>query len=75
MFHEIAMIMRANPQIVLFLALAIGYFVGKRLKIFGFTLGSTAAVLLAALVVGQVGIQVPAILKNVSFALFIFTGL
>jgi len=65
--------MRSNPQIVIFLALAIGYFAGKRLKIFGFTLGSTAAILLASLVVGQVGIQVPAILKSISFALFIFT--
>lgn len=73
MLNDLAHIMRSNPQIVLFLALAIGYFAGKRLKIFGFTLGSTASILLASLVVGQVGIQVPAILKNISFALFIFT--
>jgi len=73
MLNDIAHIMRSNPQIVIFLSLAIGYFVGKRLKIFGFTLGSTASILLASLVVGQVGIQVPAILKSISFALFIFT--
>lgn len=72
MLHDIAQMMRANPEIVVFLALAIGYFAGKRFKIFGFSLGTTASVLLAALVVGQVGIEVPAILKNISFALFIF---
>ncbi len=73
MLHDIAQMMRGNPEIVIFLALAIGYFVGKRLKIFGFTLGSTASILLASIVVGQVGIEVPAMVKNISFALFIFT--
>jgi len=72
MLHDILDITRNNPTIVLFLALAIGYFVGKRLKIFGVTLGTTASVLLAALAVGQVGIEIPAIVKSVSFALFIF---
>jgi len=73
MLQDIAEIMRANPQVVLFLALAIGYFAGKRLNIFGFTLGSTASILLVAIVVGQVGIEVPALVKDISFALFIFT--
>jgi putative transport protein len=73
MLHDITDIMRANPEIVLFLALAIGYFVGKRLKIFGFSLGSTASILLAAIVIGQVGITVPPLVKNIAFALFIFT--
>ncbi|MDD5072573.1 MAG: aspartate-alanine antiporter [Candidatus Omnitrophica bacterium] len=73
MVHDILETMRNNPELVLFLALAIGYFAGKRLKIFGFTLGSTASILLAAIVVGQVGITIPPILKSISFALFIFT--
>ncbi|MFA4981450.1 MAG: aspartate-alanine antiporter [Candidatus Omnitrophota bacterium] len=73
MLRDIADLMRANPEIVLFLALAIGYFAGKRFKIFGFSLGSTASILLAAIVVGQVGITVPSIVKNIAFALFIFT--
>lgn len=72
MLHEIAQLMRSNPEIVIFLSLAIGYFAGKRFKIFGFTLGSTASILLVSLAVGQVGIEVPSILKNISFALFIF---
>ncbi len=73
MWHDILEIMRNNPELVLFLALGIGYFAGKRVKIFGFTLGSTASVLLAAILVGQVGIAIPPLLKNISFGLFIFT--
>ena len=60
------------PQLAVFLAIAIGYFVG-RIKLLGFSLGSTASVLLAALVIGQLDIKVPDLLKSVSFALFIFT--
>lgn len=70
--HGILEICRNNPQIVVFLALAIGYFIGK-IKIFGFNLGSTAGVLLTALVLGQMNIQVTPLLKTVAFALFIFT--
>ncbi len=60
------------PQLAVFLAIAIGYFVGK-IKIFGFNLGSTAGVLLAALLIGQMSITVHPLLKAVGFALFIFT--
>lgn len=73
MLHNITVIMRVNPEIALFLALAVGYFVGKRFKICGFSLGSTASILLAAIVIGQINITVPALVKNISFALFIFT--
>jgi putative transport protein len=63
---------RAYPQIAVFLAIATGYFIG-RIKIFGFNFGSTAGVLIAALVIGQMNIPVPSLLKAVAFALFIFT--
>jgi len=62
---------RSYPQIPIFLALAIGYFVGK-IKFLGLSLGSTAGVLLAALVIGQMNITVTPLLKAVGFALFIF---
>ncbi len=65
-------ICREYPQILVFVAIASGYFLG-RVKIFGFNLGSTAGVLLAALVIGQVDVQIPGLLKAVAFALFIFT--
>jgi len=72
MVNDIVGICRNNPQIVIFLAIALGYSIGK-IKIFGFNLGSTAGVLLTALVLGQMNIVVHPLLKTVAFALFIFT--
>ncbi len=63
---------RDHPQLLLFLSLAIGYYVGK-IKLFGFSLGSTASVLLAALVLGQLDVTITPLIKTVAFALFIFT--
>ncbi|MFQ5952885.1 MAG: TrkA C-terminal domain-containing protein, partial [Candidatus Omnitrophota bacterium] len=63
---------RSYPQIPIFLALAIGYYIGK-IKIYGFSLGATAGTLIAALVLGQMNIEVPALAKAIGFALFIFT--
>ncbi len=62
---------RNYPQIPIFLAIALGYYVGK-LKFFGMSLGSTASVLLVALALGQMGIEVPELLQSIGFALFIF---
>jgi len=72
MVNDIIGICRSNPEIVIFLAIAIGYSIGK-IKIFGFNLGSTAGVLLTALALGQMNIPVHPLLKTVAFALFIFT--
>jgi putative transport protein len=72
MWNDIVGFLRDYPQIVLFLALAIGYYIGK-IKIFNFSIGSTAGVLIAALVLGQMDITVTPLLKTVAFALFIFT--
>lgn len=69
--EQIVDLCRSYPQIVVFLAIALGYFVGK-LKFFGFSIGSTAGVLLVALLLGQMNIKVPGLLKAVGFALFIF---
>jgi len=70
--HDIVFLCRAYPQILIFLSLAIGYYVGK-IKIFGFSLGATASVLLAAIVLGQMDVTVTPLIKTVAFALFIFT--
>lgn len=69
--HAIADLCRSYPQIPIFLALGIGYLIGK-ISIGGFKLGATTGVLLAALVVGQLQVDVPPLLKSISFALFIF---
>jgi putative transport protein len=71
MLHNIISICRAYPEILIFLAISIGYLVGK-LKIAGVTIGATAGVLITALLLGQVDVTIPPILKNFAFALFIF---
>jgi len=71
MINSIISLCRNYPQIVVFLAIAIGYFIGK-IKVWGFSLGSTAGVLLTALVLGQMNIVIHPLLKSVGFALFIF---
>ncbi len=71
MMRLITTIIKEDPEILIFLALAIGYLIGK-IKIKGFSLGTTASVLLAALALGQFGVNVPPILKNISFSLFAF---
>ncbi len=72
MFDDILDICRKQPEILLFLSLCAGYYIGK-FKFKGFSLGATASVLLVALALGQIpGVKVPALLKTVSFALFVF---
>lgn len=71
MTQEMVKIAQASPELLVFLALAIGYFIGK-IKIKGFGLGTTASVLIAAMALGQITIDVPPLLKSISFALFAF---
>jgi len=71
MTQEMVRIVQASPEILVFLAMAIGYFIGK-IKIKGFGLGTTASVLIAAMALGQISIDVPPLLKSISFALFAF---
>jgi AspT/YidE/YbjL antiporter-like protein len=59
------------PMAALFLSVAIGYWVGK-FKIGNFQLGGMAGTLLAAVVIGQVGVPVDAEVKSIMFALFIY---
>jgi putative transport protein len=67
----IAELLRAHPEVALFAALSLGFLVGKQ-KFGTFSLGTSAGVLLVGVVIGQLHIPIPALLKSVSFALFIF---
>jgi putative transport protein len=67
----IAELLQGHPEIALFAALSLGFFLGKR-KVGSFSLGTSAGVLLAGVLIGQLRIPIPALLKAVSFALFIF---
>lgn len=69
--HAFAEFLRSQPEIALFISLALGYFIGNR-KIGPFSLGGVCGTLLVALVLGQAGVRLSADLKNVAFALFIF---
>jgi putative transport protein len=64
--------LRNNPELAVFLTLAIGFLVG-RLKFGGFSLGIVVATLLAGVLIGQLDIKVPAIVKIIFFDLFLFT--
>ena len=64
--------LRHNPELAIFLTLALGFLIGK-LKIGGFSFGTVVGTLLAGVLVGQLSIQVPGIVKTVFFDLFLFT--
>jgi putative transport protein len=63
--------LRSNPELALFLAIGLGYWIGS-LKIAGFSLGGVTGSLIAALVIGQAHVEVPSLVKTVLFMLFLF---
>ncbi len=66
-------IIATAPEIFLLLAIAIGTVLG-RIRFKGFSLGTTACVLIAAVVLGQFGhFVIPPLFKSIFFSLFVFT--
>jgi putative transport protein len=63
--------LRQNPELALFLSLAIGFAIG-RLRLGSFQLGSVLGTLIAGLVVGQFIVDIPNALKSVFFLMFMF---
>jgi len=59
------------PMAALFLSLAVGYWIGK-IKIGNFSLGGMAGTLLVAVIIGQIGVPVDPVVKDMMFALFIY---
>ena len=64
--------LQQNPELAIFLALAIGFAIGK-VKIGGFSPGTVVGTLFAGVLIGQFDITVPALVKTVFFDLFLFT--
>src|SRR2546423_14668592 len=63
--------LKTYPEIAIFLALAFGYYFGK-FTYKGIGLGSVTATLIAAVVIGQIGITANQPLKAFSFLMFLF---
>jgi putative transport protein len=63
--------LRAYPELAVFFALAAGFAAGPW-KVAGFTLGNVTATLLAAVLIGQLGITVGGPIKSAFFLLFLF---
>src|SRR6478752_1051587 len=64
--------LRNNPELAVFLTLAIGFLIG-RVKLGSFSLGIVVGTLLAGVLIGQLDIKVPSIVKTIFFDLFLFT--
>ena len=64
--------LRDHPELAIFITLAAGFLIG-RIRIGSFNLGIVVGTLLAGVVIGQLDIDVPAVVKNVFFDLFLFT--
>ncbi len=65
-------IFEASPIIALFLCVAVGYAIGK-VRIGKFQVGGIVGTLFAAIVIGQIGVEVDAQIKTMAFALFIYS--
>jgi putative transport protein len=64
--------LRQNPELAVFLALAIGFGIGQ-VKIAGFSLGTVVGTLFAGVLIGQLDIKISPLVKTVFFDLFLFT--
>ena len=71
MFEWFATTLRTYPEIAIFLALAFGYYFGS-FTYKGLGLGAVTATLIAAVIIGQLGITVTGPLKPFFFLMFLF---
>jgi putative transport protein len=63
--------LRQNPELAVFLTLAIGFLIG-RIRFGSFSLGNVVGTLLAGVLIGQLDIKVEPLVKIVFFDLFLF---
>ena len=71
MFQWFADTLRQYPEIAIFISLALGYYFGS-FTYKGLGLGAVTATLIAAVIIGQLGIEVTGPLKPFFFLMFLF---
>ncbi|MCX5591001.1 aspartate-alanine antiporter [Alcaligenes endophyticus] len=71
-WHWIEATLRSNPELAIFLALAVGYWIGA-LKFGSFSLGAVTGTLLAGVIIGQIGIDISSQIKSIFFIMFLFS--
>ena len=64
-------VLREHPELALFLTLAVGFLLG-RIRLGKFQVGNVVGTLLAGVIIGQLGIEVPTLVRVVFFDLFLF---
>ena len=70
-FTGLHTLLTARPELAIFAALIVGYAIGA-VKVGPFKLGGVAGTLLAALVIGQIGVHIDPSLQRFMFTLFIY---
>ena len=71
MWHWFVETLRHHPEMALFLTLALGYWIGK-IRLGALPLGAVVGVLIAGVVIGQLGVKISSDLKTAFFLLFLF---
>src|SRR6476659_2309910 len=71
MFEWFANTLRQYPEIAIFISLALGYYFGS-FTYKGLGLGAVSATLIAAVIIGQLGITVTGPVKPFFFLMFLF---
>lgn len=71
MLSYVAETLRDNPQLAIFVTLAIGYWIGA-VRFGSFSLGAVTGTLLAGVVIGQIGIEISGQVKSIFFIMFLF---
>lgn len=71
MLEWIVTTLKDNPILTVYLAIALGYWIGS-FKFGSFSLGSVTGVLLAGLLIGQLGVTVGGDVKTIFFLMFLF---
>jgi putative transport protein len=69
--EKVAHILQAHPELAVFLTLSLGFALGH-IKIGSFKIGVVLGTLFAGVLIGQLNIEIPPIVKTIFFDFFLF---